>query len=198
MNTKVQPDTVPESSSGRAVVQGEPARGVQSCWNPDKSLCSAMSQLGELLSSALSRLRGRAEVSSRQTITYPVLTSREIHEGKQLEQLEGRTRQSRDFSFAFADRSRDNGKYPTIIWQEPQAQCSSLWDVASQKSSPPNAAQKRLAQPHSETQTLLQILEAETQECQTHKTLLQRQCQSQSNSGRFVDWNGNALTALIT
>lgn len=125
--------------------------------------------LGELLSSALSRLQGRAEVSSRQTITHPVLTSREIHEGEQLEQLGGRTRQTRNFSFAFADRSRDKGKYPTIIWQVPQAQCSSLWDVASQKSSPPNAAQKRLAQPHGETQTLLQTLEAETQNARPTK-----------------------------
>lgn len=107
-----------------------------------KCLCSAHLSLGELLSTVLSRSQGRAEVSSSQISTYPVLTSREMHEGKQLEQLEGRTRQTRDFLFTFADRSRDEGKYATTIWQIPQVQCSSLWDVASQKSSPPNAAQK--------------------------------------------------------
>lgn len=85
--------------------------GVHSWWNPGQVslLCSAWLSCWALFSQGY-----KAEVSSSHISTYPLLMSREMHEGKQLEQLEGRTRRTRDFSFTFPARSRDKGKCPTI------------------------------------------------------------------------------------
>lgn len=104
-------------------------------------------------------------------------------------------RQSRDFLFAFADRSRDKGRYPTITGQIPQGQCSSLWDVASQKSSPPNAAQKGWHNHTVKPKHCSRFWRLNLKNARPGKTLLQSQ--SQTNSGRLVDWNGNALTVLV-
>lgn len=144
--------------------------------------------LGELLSIVLSRLQGWAEVASSQTIIYPVVMSREMHEGKQLEQLGTRWKgghNKKRLFVSFCRQTKGQRQVSHNILANTSVQCSGLWDVASLRNSPPNAAQKAWHNHTVQLKHCSRLCRLKLKNARCRKTLLQRQ--SQSNPGRFVD-----------
>lgn len=188
MNRKVQPDPVllcccgPErASTGESPAGESQAKGSLLCRVSAWVSCSVkVTKLG------WSGLQPHHHL--------PSAGSREMHSWNKW--LEGRTWPTRELSFAFADGSRDKGKYPTITWQIPHNHAQvcgmGLHRRAQHLMQPKKGWHGHMVKlKHCSRRWRLNL-----QNARPRKILLRRQ--SQSNSGRFGDWNGNALTVLIT
>lgn len=92
-----------------------------------------------------SRLQDRAEVAFSQIVTYPVFMSREMYEGKQLEQLdahweEGHIKPEVSVLLLFCRQIQGKRQVFHNNLENTSVPCLRLWDVPSQKSPSPNAA----------------------------------------------------------